>query len=350
MKVLLIGPSNYSLMPYLHKYKQNLISMNVDVDTLEWDRMGLGAKSKYIYSDNKIGFSRGVLDYLKFSRFVKEVIKTGEYQKIVVFSLQSAFFLRGILKNDLKEKFILDIRDWNSILKFYNFNSIINHSKFTVLSSPGFRNFLPKNNNFFISHNIPSGFNLNKIDEFKPNLDLSNIIISSIGSFRNYPENMELLNELGNDSSFKIEYHGEGPDSIKLSSFVKNKGFSNVILSGKYNFEDEDNFYRNISFVNILEYSNIFSKFLLPNRLYKAVFFSCPVIVFGGSFLSEIIEKYNLGCVVFRGNSIKESIISYLKNFDLSTYFNGRQQFLEIVNHDELVFQEMLKTFVQEVE
>lgn len=346
MKVLLVGPSNYSLMPYLVKYRRILEGFHTEVDVLEWDRLGLGSNSKFTYTDKKKGFSRSVLDYIKFSKYVKTVIKSGEYQKYVVFSLQSAFFLKGVLTQTLRNQFIFDIRDWNSILKISDFNSVIKHSRYTVISSPAFSNFLPKGESYIVSHNVPAGIDINNGFELNLEFDPKIVRVSSIGSFRNFRENVDLLKELGYDDLFKIEFRGEGPESEKLKSFVEKNKFPNVFISGKYEQSEERGFYENTNLVNIVEYPNKTSQFLLPNRLYHAVIFFRPVIVIRGSYLSEIVQYYNLGVTLPQKTSFRKSILDYLEGFDRQAYLNGRESFLEMVKKDEESFLNMLKQFI----
>src|SRR5699024_27060 len=112
-------PSNKLYMPYLENYTKVLDQNNKKYDIVMWDRFQLQEQEKYVYRDKKTGHQRKVYDYLKYTRFVKKILKEDKYDQVIIFGLQLYFFLYKYLNKYYKNNYILDIRDYNKSIKLF---------------------------------------------------------------------------------------------------------------------------------------------------------------------------------------------------------------------------------------
>ncbi len=332
MKIALICPSNMLYMPYVGNYTKIFDEIDVDYSVINWDRFKIEKDSEFTYRDSKIGHQRSFLDYFKYSRFVLNILKKNNYDKVVVFGIQLVFFLKSYLYNEYSNKYIIDIRDYNRIIKYFNIEKTIEHSNFTVLSSPGYKEWLPKSNKYIINHNtkIESLDELIQVDDDIKNKDFINI--NYIGSIRDYKINIDFINSLKNKKHIAMNFHGEGAINKDIENHATNQTIGNVKLTGRYEKEQESELYKNSDFINILiPNDSINSRTLLPNRLYNAAIYGKPMLAFEGTYLAEQIKKHKLGLVLDSFDSVEVKIENYLTKFDVAKYEQDRISFFEEV-------------------
>ena len=345
MKVALICPSNMLYMPYVKSYEQILIEQNIDYDIINWDRFQMEEIREGIYRDKKKGHQRNYLDYLKYKKFLMNRLNTVHYDKVIVFGIQLSYFIKKIIKNKYREKYIIDIRDHNKILNFFNFKELVDCSAFTVLSSPGYTEWLPKSNKYVINHNTQIS-SINELKEMSA-FNKDEICISNIGALNELQINISFINSLKNNPKFKLNYHGEGNINQDLKSYIKTNDISNVFVTGRYMKEDEKRLYESSDLINVLRTSDgINNKTALPNRLYNAILYGKPLLSFEGSYFAEVVSKYNLGIIISSFRDIDQKIIDYLKQNDFETFNAGRESFLTKAIGDNAIFMHMLRDFI----
>jgi len=335
-------------MPYVSNYEKILKESNVDYTIINWDRFQIEDRSAYKYRDKKIGHKRNYYDYLKYKKFVLEKLNEIKYDKLIIFGLQLSYFLKAFLLKNHKGKYIIDIRDYNQIIKFFNIKKLIENSAFTVISSPGYRLWLPSCQNYIINHNTQ----INSIKELKPVIIKSKykkISIACIGAIRDHDINIAFINSLKNNDNIKIYFHGQGDINKDITNHIIVNKINNVMLTGKYNKQDEIELYSKSDLINLLRYNDgINNRTALPNRLYNSPIYGKPILAYKGTLLSELVEKYKLGLVIDSFVGIEDKIYSYLNNFNKLEYEEGRISFLSEVIAINQLFVEKVKKFVNE--
>src|SRR5699024_3069345 len=143
-------------------------------------------KFEYVIPYGKSKWKK-VLGYLKFKSYATRIIKSNNYDHIIVLPTQTAILFYNLLVKNFKHAYIIDIRDYtyeNSRLFYRIIENLIRNSGLKVITSPAYKSFLPKDR-YLISHNI------NKIDDKnvteyreRERLENSPIKISCIGSIR----------------------------------------------------------------------------------------------------------------------------------------------------------------------
>ncbi len=347
MKVLLICPSNMYCMPYVNTYLEALEKSQVQYDLINWDRMHTeDCKWFCSYRDSKIELRRNFFDYYRYAKFISKKIKNNNYGKIVVFGLQLSFFLRNLLLKHYKERFIIDIRDYNRILKHFSFTKLIQASASTVLSSKAFKEWLPESDKYVINHNtkIKSISELKK-PTFRSSRSLINI--ACIGLIRDYAVNIELINVLKNSAKINLAFHGEGAVCGKLQEYIEIHNIENVKTSGRYEHLEEGILYDSADMLNILiENEGLNNLTLLPNRLYNALLYGKPIIALEGTYLADIVDSHNLGLVINSFDNLEIRVRQYINDFDIQKYLSGRQNFLRTVFAENAFFYRVFSHFI----
>lgn len=350
-KILLICPANISQMPYLNGYVRVLKEVHCQYETLVWDRLReTESVSDYIYKDDKISHSRGFFDYWKFSKFVKNILITNKFDKIIVFGIPLAYFLSSFLTKNYASKYVFDLRDHHTLrYVFFRFNYMLNHSFMNVVSSRGYLSWLPKNIKYVVNHNtIYEGLEVAELEGFiKVN---KKVVVSCIGSLKDFKINESILkvaNEIPN-CEFVFNYHGDGiinDDLVRLSLDLNNLSIN---VTGRYDSKDESLLYKSSDFINMfMSIDSLNNRTCLSNRLYNAVLNGIPLLVLKGSYLSDLIENYNLGVIFTDVEDFYLNFITKTNNFDLKAYNHGRVTFFKDVKVDNLEFKKIFSFFIE---
>lgn len=348
MRICLICPSNMLYMPYVENYIKILNEINIDYTIINWDRFKIEDESEFSYRDSKVGHQRNFFDYLNYARFVIKLLKKNNYDKIVIFGIQLVFYLRQYLIKNYSNKYIIDIRDYNKILKFFSIESAIKNSFFTTISSPGYEEWLPISEKYLINHN----FNINKLnflEESKDNIiDIYPIVISYIGTITNLKINIELINSVSNDKNFLLYFVGEGLINNKLSEYIKLNSINNVIVKGRYTRDMEEELYKSSNLINMVLYGDsINNRTCLSNRLYKGAYYGRPLISLEGTLISNVVKDNNLGIVIKSFDNFKDNLQNHIKTFDIDSFNIGRKNFITKVISDNMKFENKLKKFLE---
>lgn len=353
-KVALIVPAEPEKAPYLHYYVSLLKKNNIDYDLIAWNRSGnCRSEDEHMImfmqkSLEGINVLRRFIAYKGFCHFVAERLRIVNYDLVIVHTIFPAVMLQKILLKEYKQKFVLDIRDRGAFypcLKLF-LRQIVKYSAFNVISSPGFRCWLPKAQ-FYLSHNVGpvSITNLEKIG-----VDLFNekvIRILSIGQIRFYDANKYMIDELANDSHYYLHYAGVGPDAERLKKYCSANKINNVWFSGRYQKSMESAILSDCDFVNIIFPKRKGTLSAMPNRFYGAVIHRKPVLVTAGSVQAEYVKKYGLGIVVNEKEHLKTQIENYIANFDGTLFENGCMSFLEEIQNDITNFERKLQDLLE---
>lgn len=346
-RLALICPSNRLYMPYVKNYEHILLEQKVDYDIINWDRFHMEAIGDHAYRDRKTGHQRSFFDYLAYKKFIVERLKKQNYDKVIVFGIQLAYMLKTLLEKEYSRKYVLDIRDYHILSRFFRLKTIIEKSAFVVLSSPGFTQWLPPGKQYVINHNIQ----IDTLEEMKiteNNWDKGKITIANIGATRDSSIQRDFIYSLKNNDKFRLNYHGEGDGNQDIQVFIEENKISNVLLTGRYYPEEESQLYKESDVINVLRYNDgINNKTALPNRLYQAMMYGKPLLAYKGTYVAEIISLCNSGFVLDSFEKVEEDIFHYMNQFDPLLYNEGRGKFMESVIQENIHFEKSLLSFLE---
>ncbi|MGA2915476.1 MAG: hypothetical protein ABSE89_05570 [Sedimentisphaerales bacterium] len=357
MRVAVVIASNLYMAPYARYYTEILEKLGVQYDIISWNQLGVeeaGVQAFNLKSgETKRVFCR-IIDCIRYQRFVKSKLVKGSYDKVIIFAILNTLLLFPFLKKRYKNNYVFDIRDYSAALKYFSrarFSAAIKNAAFVVISSAGFKRWLPKDNTYVIQHNTNITMPLDMLANIEGQTTYK---ILTIGSLRDFEANRALIKQLGNSPMFELEYIGSSPVGLLLKDFVTSNGITNVKFLGRYAIlplrsglkEDEAKYLQGVSFINILTDEGLNSMTLMTNRFYLSVVYGVPMMVSENTEQARWVKKYHLGVVINKETDIKEQIMQYLRAFDREKYNAGRKACLQIIQQDVDEFEGRVKEFL----
>ena len=302
MKIAIVAPTVLREMPYFYVYKEILDAEKIEYDVINWNRFEEAEEydgqiySFKTYMSNSASKLVKAKNHILFQRFVKKKLISGKYDKLIILCPQTVFTIIPFIVKRYKKKYIVDIRDYTVILKLRKlFKILLKNADIRVISSKGYKSWLPNEYEYTIAHNI----NLNLIKENCLEGLKFNNIIGTVGAIRDYDGNRRIIDNFKN-SKYTISFYGTGKDEEKLKEYCKINNVENVIFHGLYKPYMEKKIYSEVSWINAYteNVDNIGYVTALPNRLYNSAIYCRPIIVRKDTYLAQIVNRYNLGIVV----------------------------------------------------
>lgn len=355
MKIAIILSGNTVKAPYLSYYLKFLEDYKIQYDIICWNRRMIDESGNLSYNVSQtegIGYFNRFYSYLGYKKFVINCLNKNKYDKIIVSTIAIAILLYPYLKKYYRKKYLFDIRDYSLIVKFswLVLKKVVDNSAATVISSPGFTEWLPRSSKYYIAHNFP--FELTngdvKIISEDQSIKQNNkpIEIATIGSLRDYEANKIIIDSLKKSDQFKLDFIGTGPAYQPLKNYVLNNEVSNAFFYGFYQKKDEADLLYSSDFINNFTNSDLNSRTLVTNRFYLSVVLGIPMIVRYGTYQAELCERYKLGYVLNSHIEIESQLKRYIMSYNQHEYANGRTDFLEVVEDDTRKLEILFRDFV----
>ncbi|SFR48428.1 hypothetical protein SAMN04490243_2093 [Robiginitalea myxolifaciens] len=355
MKVALILPNNPSNAPYLNYYLEVIRKTGADYSLYYWDRTGKEAGKqvfsripKHRYPWNKF------IDYLRFAKFIKRSLKAGNYTRVVVFTPQLAIFLQKFLTGSYRGEFMLDIRDFSVMMNHFpgRFKRCYQGADHIVISSPGFKEWLPPHKSLITGHNVGAELvqeNMSRTGKDYPSPEKWPLVLTTIGQIKDYDSDHRFVAELCNNEAIQMNFIGSGPTLQALKDFAESRDCSNISFYGQYNKPDEEALLADTDFLNILISRTEFNKgaSLLSNRLYLSALYRIPCLVNSETAQSELVAKYGLGIVIDQYCEVPEKIENFVRDFDASVFNTNCEVFLKDISGDIDHFQSAFADFLR---
>lgn len=351
MKICIIGHTEKNYLPYMDKYINYFKEHNIEYDIICWqreDEVHRHVDHEHIfYEPLEEGLISKVYGYLKYRRFILKILKQNKYDKLVVLTTMTAVILKHILCTKFQNRYLFDFRDY-SFEKFGFFrklvNKLIDNSELTTISSHGFMDFLAPNPKIVINHNIPVNFPRGGVGELSSKQVIN---IGFLGGVRYYDENTDFINAMKNTFRYQLWYIGKPVPGCDLQGFCAEHDVTNVSFSGKFDNSQKYELYKNIDIINsIYGNSSLEVTTALPNRLYEACLLRKPIISSKGTFLGELITRYQLGLAVdLSSDDVLSMIDNYVDNFNPIAFYGHCDEFLADVEKDEKTLYKRLEIF-----
>jgi glycosyltransferase involved in cell wall biosynthesis len=254
------------------------------------------------------------------------------------------------LKKFYREKFVFDIRDY-SMEAFTPFKKIvmklINLSKVTTISSKGFMEWLDPSNKIIVNHNITYIDGTYNRKQIFPQKD--NINITFAGNIRLDEQTTALLLTMKNSKKYTFGFIGRMLDECNLLDICNSNEILNYFIQGAFTNQDKPSVYSKVDIINAVyangeDHLSLADSTPLPNRVYDAAIFKCPIVASRGTYLAELIKEYNLGFEI-NGFDLKveAKFDEYINNFDEVEFRQGCDRFLRDILMEEDNFRNTLK-------
>lgn len=357
-KVCLISYIAPYTIPYIKTYLDIFKKNNIQCDVVYWDRAGTikNNDSESVSYYSYVGYtsmndSRIIryAHYIPATRFIYRFLNNKDYDGIVFLQTHAAIACLPFIRRKYLNKYIVDIRDF-TLENFRVYRAIekwvISNAYATVISSPGYRDFLPESN-YVLAHNYTK-VPVEVINKLRSKKRLNRPInISFIGYVRFYDMSRKMLLLFKNDDRFHLSFIGTGAEVLR--EFCQKNQITNVTLIDTFEPQKTIEFYEECDVINNLYgNNNNFLNYALPNKIYYAAQFNIPILVSKNTFSSEVAKKYGFG-IEINPDDPKEVDVLYEKLIELNNndIKKGADEFLEIVKRDNQVFEKHIKDFIK---
>lgn len=352
MRVALVLPGSIWYAPYVRIYTRILDEEGVDYSIISWNREG---------DDNPEGFqynvrcakghgSAGWRAYSGYIGFIKRTIKKHGFERIIVFGPQMACLLGLFLLIHFRGRYMIDYRDLSieqkpGVKQFYAL--MLRFSRANVISSPGFKQCLPKRE-YFLSHNFDvKAVKIALTNTLEDTFCRKDTIrILTIGAIRDYSSNIEVVKALANKSGVELCFVGKGGAADKIAEYCKNEGINNVFFTGFYKKEEEASYVMNATFMNIFYPRLITHDTALSNRFYNSLIYKKPMIVTRHTTQGDYVERNGLGIALDNCENLFDSLICFINTTDYSEYYEHCNHLLMEFLKDHKLFENAVRSFV----
>jgi hypothetical protein len=349
MRIGLLLPANVYFCPYVKIYTRILDLNNISYHILYWDRDGIEEPAAYRFhklSPQNAGLGKKLFDYYLYARFLKKKLKREKYSYLIIFGSQIAIFLYPYLRRHYNQKFIFDYRDLSIEQRLKTlFKKLLRLSKLNVISSPGFRNCLPDEFSYVLSHN----FDIDLLQQsISKEISLNGLyminnqfVILTIGGIRDYEQNAAIIKSFANNSDYQIHFIGKGVSSESLKHYAEINNVQNVHFEGFYEKTYESEYLKRCTLMNIYYPRKLSHDTALSNRFYNSLIYCKPMITTADTIQGNYAVRYHVG-VAITSEDIASEIQHYINNFDPVTYKTGRYKLLKEFYMDYEIFERSL--------
>ncbi|PZX05941.1 hypothetical protein C7437_102408 [Psychrobacillus insolitus] len=334
MKVLVLGFTKISYMPYMHFYLEQLKNNNCEIHLLYWKRDsnpdsespdGIVTHVFERYQEDTVPLRNKIGSFLGYRKYALQILRNNDFDLIVVLHSTPGVLLFDVLSKKYKEKYILDYRDFTyENIKIYRkiIHKLVNGSVATFVSSDAYRKNLPQGNRLYTSHNIIMKSIENKEIRRLKSRDSKPIIIRFWGFIRHETINIEIIRRLANDKRFELHYHGrEQKTGEILKDFCGKNKVENVYFHGEYKPDDRFSFIKNTDLIHNIYENDIKTINAMGNKYYDGTTFYLPQITNKGSFMGEQVSRNGIG-IMLDPNSLNfaDEIWDYYKSINWDTF------------------------------
>lgn len=359
MKVGIICFWDRTATPYLQKYERVLNELNIDYDVIFWNRTGmksnqLGAKEREVVLNCGTKMWHKIISFVLWRNSILKVLREEKYDFLIILSTYPAVLISGYLFKHYNQRYLLDIRDYSlENISFFGkiVTALVDKSAFCTISSKGFMRWLKPSPKIVPNHNITScQNNYEKNIRIKMNVKLN---FTFVGNVRLDKQTEAVLVKLSRSKKYISGFVGRILPSCNIVDFCRKNDITNLYFLGQFDNQDKPRIYQNVDIINAI-YANddknirLADATPLPNRVYDAAVYKCPIVASKGTYLADLIQEYSLGFSVNGfDDDIEEQFDIFVRNFDEEVFRKGCERFLLKVLAEEKQFTDKLKNTLE---
>lgn len=348
-KICFVCYGNLYLAPYLKNYLE-VVSSKCDVIT--WNRHLIEEEIEghniipynVPIDDNISGKYKKLKGYIGFTIFTARRLLKIDYDMVIFLQSIGAICISPLLLLKYRNKYIIDVRDYsiegNYILRSLE-GLLMNSSKLNVISSEGYKTFLPTGRKYCVVHNY-SEIDKEVLDEFEKKTMNSPLRLSYIGLIRFQEQNKKLIDLFANDYRFHLQFIGK--NALELKAYVDSKDIRNVTLIDQFPSEKTLDYYKMTdAILNVYGNHTPLLDYALSNKLYYAAALKIPILVSKDTYMEKKSVENGFGFAIdFDDTEIKNKLFCYLTQIDGEELNNKCEQFMSTVKVDNQQFRETI--------
>lgn len=333
MKVAIIAFNNIKYSPYVKTYSDYLDKNNVDYDVILPNRDNiseeLGSTTYLVKWDKN---KHKLLNFLKFRREALRILKKNKYDFVFVLTTMPAVLLSGYLSRRYKGRYLVDIRDYTyeGVKLFYRMEKrAVENSACNVISSLGFKNFLPKAE-YSLCHNVSPLYRDGKGGSFEPK-ESEKITIGYVGTIAYKEQCIRLIDLVEKDSRFNFHLYGGELGNQVVSECVSAKNCERIKTFGAYNPADKVEIMKKVDILfNAYGYGRKLLDHAISNKLYDSFYMGIPLLTSPNTYMSEEAGDYSFDIDFETDNSL-DGLYSWYKSIDAKEFAEYSEQYLKRV-------------------
>lgn len=351
MKIAILSSVNIKHMSLISLYTSLIDLSKHELDVIYVDKFDIDENIKNtklfryrIDINPNWGKIRKIKKYLNYRKYAKNILNDTDYDLVIVWGTYTAYLFNDILLKKYKGKYIINVRDY-----FYDdiipisllMNKLVKNSIYTVLSSDGFLEFLPKSNKYKVVHSKNEQIIINS-ETRRDIKDTFPININFIGNIRFYEINQRIIDLFKNDERIILNYIGTGGDILK--KYVIENRILNVKFVDGFNIEETSKYLNNTDvLLNVYGNNSKSLDTALSIRLYYALFLKIPIIVSEGTYTGKIAKETGLGYELNFMDYDKEAFIEWYSNLNYEKISSKIKYHINIIEKQNAEFEKVLK-------
>ena len=301
-RICILGATNIKHMTLSFLYTRELLQKGQPYDIIYIDRYNeleaTDAENRYRFQlevNREWSFAKKLMHYWKFRKYAIDIINNNKYDFIIVWNEFTAFMFSDFLSKNYKDKYCINIRDYNYNNVFLvqrRLRNAVKNAAFSTISSERFLGFLPESDYLFI-HSYNESL-LEKLDPIKEKrTEEEKIRVMFIGRM-SYPESkVKTIDVLGNDKRFEFWLVGAGCG--EYAQLIEEKGYDNIIIQDSFEPSDTAKYLEHADVIfSLNKESEVFSDVLLPIKLYYAIKKQIPILAYKSSYTFEYADKIGI--------------------------------------------------------
>lgn len=352
--IIFIGDLKYC--PYLKRYEKILQELNEPYEFLFWNRSGdyseqlpenyIPFKKPSVLLQNKFTKAK---DYYCYRRWLKKKIKERKYRMLILLSTLSGILITDVVLTRYQKNYIFDIRDYSyehNALFYKVEKNLLKKSRLNVISSEGFRKFLPKEEEYVIVNNITLPDKLEHKFSKKEYGSTLNLVWN--GALRFFDQQKHIIEKLSNDSRFQLLYYGAGAEMELYRSYLEKNPADNVELKGVYKSSETEKILKNADIINNSYFVHVGTKYLMPNRFYDGIMYHVPQLVETNTYKCDQVIKRGLGMALdVQDEAFVDKLYNSYFEIDDNLFNESCEQTLMEVLKEEEYFEECVKASIK---
>lgn len=343
MKVGIIAFNNIKVCPYINPYAELLRKRDIEFDLIYANRSG--DKEEYLETTYPIKWNRHtskLINFISFSLSVRKILKKNKYDFLVILTTIPAILLFDLLLLRYSNKYVIDVRDYtyeNNPIYYMVEKMVINSARIRVISSPGFRNFLPVQD-YLMCHNIPPNYKDDKY-MFNPAFNRK-IRIGYVGMIAYKEQCKQLIDLIEKDDRFIFWFYGIEASENIIIDYIEEKNNDRIVYKGAYKPAEKLSVIENIDLLfNAYGNGNNLLDYALSNKLYDSFYTKKPLLTSSNTAMSREAGQYSFDIDYSNSNILDELFIWY-QSINKKSFEEYSFNYLKKVYEEQQIFGEKL--------
>ncbi len=345
MKVSIIAFSDIKKCPYINPYASFCKDNSLDFEVVYFNRSGEEQSADYPLVEVK--WNKSAKKWKNFLSFRKTVIKHLKSTKpdfIIVLTTMPAVLLGGYLRKHYKGRYLVDVRDYTyeRFLPYYWIEKrAIKNSAMTVISSPGFKNFLPEGD-YVLCHNANPLYREKSENVFKPRED-KGLTIAYVGTISYKSNCRKLIDLVLKDERFNLYFYGDENGEKQITDYTASLGCDRIKAFGAYAPSEKIDIMRSVDILfNIYGNGTALVKYALSNKLYDSFYMQLPLLTSPKTSMSEEAGAYSFDLDLDKADSL-DALYDWYYSIDGEAFKEYANAYLARVFADQDEFYNRLK-------